>query len=109
LTGAFIRPKEKSAMTAPAPRLGRPLRPVSPTETKRVPLGLRVLPETKALVDALAVRTGRTQSAQCEFLIERALMFDKILSAVGYPLNEAQRLASKPVGDQSPERERVEP
>ncbi len=37
---------------------------------------------TKALIEALARSSGRTQSAEAEFLIERCLQYDRTLMAM---------------------------
>jgi hypothetical protein len=50
---------------------GRPTKPATPGE--RVSLGLKVRPEVKDKIDAVARKTGLTQSQQAEFLIENAL------------------------------------
>jgi len=68
-------------VTAAGKRIGRPIKPAMPGE--RPSLGLRVSAATKALVEALAARSGRTQSQEAEFLIERAIQYDSILIAMG--------------------------
>jgi hypothetical protein len=78
-------------MAAPSRRRGRPIKPVDPNETRKITLGLRVLPETKRVVDAMAVRSGRSQSAQAEYLIDRALSFDRLLMALGATMENLER------------------
>jgi len=58
-------------MTKRPAKAGRPGRVRNAGE--RVPLGLRVTPETKARLDSAAASAGRSQSQQAEFLIEQAL------------------------------------
>jgi hypothetical protein len=59
-------------MTAASKRIGRPIRPALPGE--RPSLGLKVTAATKALIEALARASGRTQSQEAEFLIERCVV-----------------------------------
>jgi hypothetical protein len=66
-------------MTA-AKRIGRPIKRALPGE--RPSLGLKVTAATKALIETLARASGRTQSAEAEFLIERCIQFDHILVAM---------------------------
>ena len=56
-------------------RTGRPTKPA--VGASRVSLGLKVTTKTKLVIEALAVASGRTQSQQAEYLIERALQFDE--------------------------------
>jgi hypothetical protein len=56
-------------------RTGRPTKPA--VGTARVSLGLKVTASTKRVIEALAIVSGRTQSQEAEFLIERALQFDE--------------------------------
>ena len=71
------------------PRTGKPkgrppvsgVKPALPGE--RPQLGLKVTAATKALVEALARASGRTQSREVEFLIERCLQYDRTLIALG--------------------------
>ena len=67
-------------MTAAGKRIGRPIKPALPGE--RPSLGLRVTATTKSLIEALARASGRTQSEQVEFLIERCLQYDRTLMAM---------------------------
>jgi hypothetical protein len=61
-------------------RIGRPIKRALSGE--RPSLGLRVTAATKALIETLARASGRTQSAEVEFLIERCIQFDRILVAM---------------------------
>jgi hypothetical protein len=61
-------------------RIGRPIKPALPGE--RPSLGLKVTAATKALIEALANASGRTQSAEAEFLIERCVQYDRALLAM---------------------------
>lgn len=67
-------------MTAAGKRTGRPIKPALPGE--RPSLGLKVTAATKALIEALARASGRTQSQEAEFLIERCLQYDRTLIAM---------------------------
>ena len=67
-------------MTAAGKRIGRPIKPAQPGE--RPSLGLKVTAATKALIEALARASGRTQSQEAEFLIERCLQYDRTLMAM---------------------------
>ena len=67
-------------MTAAFKRIGRPIKPALPGERRS--LGLRVTAATKALIEALARASGRTQSQEVEFLVERCLQYDRILMAL---------------------------
>ena len=60
-------------------RIGRPIKPALPGE--RPSLGLKVSAATKALIEALARASGRTQSQEVEFLIERCLQYDRLVLA----------------------------
>ena len=53
-------------------RIGRPTKPG--TAGQRNPLGLRVTAETKRKLEAAALKSGRSQSQEAEFLIEKALL-----------------------------------
>ena len=66
-------------MTATGKRIGRPIKPALPGE--RPSLGLRVTAATKELIEALARASGRTQSQEAEFLIERCLQYDRLVLA----------------------------
>jgi hypothetical protein len=68
-------------VTAAGRRIGRPIKPALPGE--RPSLGLKVTAATKALIEALASASGRTQSAEAEYLIERCLQYDRTLIAMG--------------------------
>ena len=58
------------------------MKPVPTTGAKRISLGLKVVPETKRLIDTMARATGRTQSAQVEYLVERCLQYDRVIEAL---------------------------
>jgi hypothetical protein len=68
-------------MAATGKRIGRPIKPALPGE--RPSLGLRVTAATKELIETLAQASGRTQSQEAEFLIERCLQYDRTLMAMG--------------------------
>ena len=61
-------------------RGGRPGREPEPGE--RVKLGLRVTPEVKRLLDGAAERSGRSQSQEAEFRLERSFDRTDLLSEV---------------------------
>lgn len=48
----------------------------------RVPLGLRVTPETKAALDSAAKKSGRSQSQEAEIRLEQTFRDDEILRLV---------------------------
>ena len=60
-------------------RTGRPTKPA--IGAARVSLGLKVTTETKRVIEALALASGRTQSQEAEHLIERALQFDEAMKS----------------------------
>jgi hypothetical protein len=72
-----------------AKRIGRPFKPA--IGAARVALGLKVTGETKRMVEALARASGRTQSQQAEYLIERALQYDQIAKAMGTTLESFEQ------------------
>jgi hypothetical protein len=53
-----------------------------PTVGKRVPLGLRVTPELKKRLDAAAEQSGRSQSQEAEFRLERSFDRGDLLAEV---------------------------
>src|SRR5262245_3291966 len=61
-------------MDEPRRRKGRP------TVGERVPLGLRVTPEMKKRLDAAAEESGRSQSQEVEFRLERSFERESLLS-----------------------------
>ncbi len=63
-----------------APVGGGPRR--TPEEAERVPLGLRVTPETKLRLELLADLYGRSQSQEAERLIQLALDLDEIAKRI---------------------------
>jgi hypothetical protein len=67
-------------MTHGTKRIGRPLK--APAKGKRVSLGLKVTAEVKRHIDSAARASGRTQSQEAEHLIERALQYDQMLTAM---------------------------
>jgi hypothetical protein len=75
-------------MTLP-PKRGRPVR--APQSGQRYALGLRVSAEIKQMLDETARRTGSTQSQVAERLIDRALHFDRMLSAMNTTMDEIRR------------------
>jgi hypothetical protein len=60
-------------------RVGRPTKPA--VGASRVSLGLKVTASTKRVIEALALASGRTQSQECEFLLERALQYDEAMKS----------------------------
>lgn len=70
-------------------RIGRPFKPAKPRT--RAPLGLIVRAEVKARIEAAAKRTGRTQSQEAEFLIERAIHYDEMLEVMKTNLQQIER------------------
>jgi hypothetical protein len=71
------------------PKKGRPVR--MPESGQRYALGLRVAAETKQLLDDIARRTGSTQSQVAERLIDRALHYDRMLSAMNTTMDNIRR------------------
>jgi hypothetical protein len=71
-------------MSTSPKRIGRPLKP--PSKGKRAPLSLLVRPDIKRDVDKLATANGRTQSAEAEALLERALAVESTLKWMGTTL-----------------------
>jgi hypothetical protein len=65
-------------MLGEKPKGGRPGR--TPKAGERVSLGLRVTPEVKALLDAAAAQSGRSQSQEAELRLERSFDADNIVS-----------------------------
>jgi TraY domain-containing protein len=63
-----------------------------PSLGKRVGLGLRVTPETKKLLDDAAARSGRSQSQEAEFRLERSFDRSELLLEV-LTLTYGRRLA----------------
>jgi hypothetical protein len=51
-------------------------------DVRRIPLGLKVTAEAKRRIDAAARASGRTQSAEVEFRIERSFALDDLLKAL---------------------------
>jgi|KBSMisStaDraftv2_1062788.scaffolds.fasta_scaffold1621431_1 hypothetical protein len=70
-------------------RIGRPAKPAQ--ERKRIQLGLIVSAKIKALIDEEAKNSGRTQSQVAEWLIERALQYDTMLSAMNTTVDQITR------------------
>lgn len=62
-------------------RIGRPTRVPRKTE-RRVQLGLKVRAEVKRLIDAEAKRTGWTQGATAEMLIEKQIAHQETLGVL---------------------------
>jgi hypothetical protein len=78
-------------MTTPVKRIGRPLKP-APTGQRSglVPLGLKVTPAFKRLIDTMAQSSGRSQSRQVQYLVERCWWFDDLLAAAGATLEDVE-------------------
>jgi len=89
-------------MTAAGKPIGRPIKPALPGE--RPSLGLKVTAATKALIEALARASGRTQSQEAEFLIERCLQYDRALMAMRITERE---LSAAQAGSVAPARGRM--
>jgi hypothetical protein len=66
-------------------------RPAKPAERKRIQLGLIVTAETKTIIDEEADRSGRSQSQVAEWLIEKALQYDRMLTAMNTTFDEIKR------------------
>jgi hypothetical protein len=60
-----------------AKRLGRPMK--APTPGERVPLGLRVTAEMKRTLEAAAIESGRSISAEAELRLEQSFEREWIL------------------------------
>jgi predicted DNA-binding protein len=93
-SGDIVAPDELSAELAAlnsrlSPKKGRPVR--MPEAGQRYALGLRVSAEIKQLLDDTARRTGSTQSQVAERLIDRALHYDQMLSAMNTTMDEIRR------------------
>jgi predicted transcriptional regulator len=73
-------------MMREARRIGRPMK--APARGKRVSLGLKVRAEVKQRIDSAARATGRTQSQEAEALIEQALTYNTMLSAMNTSMQE---------------------
>jgi predicted transcriptional regulator len=76
-------------MTIPRKRIGRP--PRHPEQGQRYALGLRVSAEIKQMLDQTAKATGSTQSQVAERLIDRALHYDRMLSAMNTTMDAIRR------------------
>ena len=61
-------------------RMGRPMKP--PTEGERVALGLRVTAEMKRKIEAAALESGRSISAEAELRLEQSFEREWILKAI---------------------------
>jgi|GEM_PF-3642767 len=70
-------------------RTGRPAKKATPGS--RVSLGLKVTAQIKDLLDAQAKASGRTQSQEAEMMIERAIQYDRTLTAMKTTLEGIQR------------------
>jgi TraY domain-containing protein len=88
----FARRLEELLRRAPSPkvleawqrdfaRVGRPMRQPKVTG-QRVPLSLRVTPEMKARLDKAALKSGRSQSQEAEFRLERSFDHEGLLKEV---------------------------
>ena len=64
-------------MSAAGRSMGRPA--IQAPAGARVSLGLRVSADLKNRIDTEAKKTGRTQSAQAELMLEKWLLVEKIL------------------------------
>src|ERR1700735_2801886 len=72
-----------------AKHIGRPFKPA--IGAPGVALGLKVPGETKRMAETLARASGRSQSQQAEYLIERALQYDQIAKAMGTTLESFEQ------------------
>jgi hypothetical protein len=68
-------------MTKSAKRTGRAAKK-KVASRERISLGLKVTEETKQLIDKMARDSQRTQSQQCEYMIERCLQYDRMMEAM---------------------------
>jgi hypothetical protein len=75
--------------TKQAKRIGRPMK--QPPRGTRVSLGLKVGADVKRRIDSAARASGRTQSQEAELLIERALQYERLLSAMNTSLEDIRR------------------
>ena len=71
--GDFVKPK-KARHTHSKAGAAQP--------SKRVPLSLRVTPQVKALLDAASAKSGRSQTQEIEFRLERSFDRDGMLPEV---------------------------
>jgi hypothetical protein len=76
-------------MATEAKRIGRPMK--QPPRGTRMSLGLKVGADVKRRIDSAARASGRTQSQEAELLIERALHYDRMLSAMNTSLEQIRR------------------
>jgi hypothetical protein len=53
-----------------------------PKKARRIPVSLRMTPAAKERLDASALANGRSQSAEIEALIEKALNYDEVLQGM---------------------------
>jgi hypothetical protein len=66
--------------------------PAEPIEVaQRYSLGLKVTAETKNFIDREAKRSGRTQSQVAELLIEKALVFERVVAGMNTTMDEIRR------------------
>lgn len=69
---------------------GRPGRKITPGQ--RVPLGLRVTPTIKRKLDAAARKSGRSQSQEAEFRLERSFNeWDRLAALIRDAVEAAYR------------------
>ena len=61
-------------------RLGRPMK--APTPGERVPLGLRVTADMKRTLEAAAVESGRSISAEAELRLEQSFEREWMLKSM---------------------------
>jgi hypothetical protein len=78
-------------MISPATRAGRRFKPVPPTDPAKISLGLRVTADVKQFIDGMAIQTGRTQSQQVLFMVERCLQYDGVLASLRATLETIER------------------
>jgi hypothetical protein len=76
-------------MAKAAKRVGRPIKPAK--GAARASLGLKVTSEVKRVIEALALASGRTQSQQTEYMVERALQYDRTMEAMRATLESLEK------------------
>jgi hypothetical protein len=81
-------------LAAKGRRIGRPLKPAAPG--RMASLGLRVTPWLKSEIERRAALSGRTQSAEAEYWLERAFRDAEIASQLALlPAQVAELLARR--------------
>jgi predicted DNA-binding protein len=81
-------------MTTMPNKPGRPAQPVEPAppeKRERYSIGTIVTAEMKQLIDETAKATGRTQGQVIEALCEKALQYDRMISAMNKSLEQIRQ------------------